>query len=40
MIAENPHMLRDTLTLAGATLVPFLVLVLLLVEVLRGKAAS
>ena len=40
LMAENPHMLRDTLMLAGATLVPFLVLVLLLVEVLRGKAAS
>ena len=38
LVAENPHMLRDTLTLSGATLVPFLVLLLLLVELFRNRA--
>jgi hypothetical protein len=35
----NPHMLRDTLVLAGLTLLPLVVLVLVLMEVIRsGKA--
>lgn len=35
LIARNPHMLRDTLTLAGATLLPMLVLIFVVVETLH-----
>ena len=40
LMAENPHMLRDTLTLAGATLVPGLVLVMVGVEALRKRSTG
>lgn len=36
LLAENPHMLRDTFTLTGATLVPFLVLIVVWVEASRA----
>jgi hypothetical protein len=34
---ENPHMLRDTLVLAGLTLLPLVVLVLVLIEVTQSR---
>ncbi len=37
LIAKNPHILRDTFTLVVATLVPFLVLMLVLVEGRRAR---
>lgn len=41
LIAENPHMLRDTLALSGATLVPLLVLALVGIEAYQaGKRAD
>ncbi len=36
-LRENPHMLRDTLVLTGATLLPFVSLLAVLVELVRGK---
>jgi hypothetical protein len=38
--AENPNMLRDTLLLAGLTLVPLVVLLIVLVETLRSGKES
>lgn len=36
LVAENPHMLRDTLRLAGGILIPLLVLVIVAAEALRS----